>query len=101
MHAVINHLPIRPDADWTEIARRFDSLAADTLPDHPEVLAMQVVKAGPEEAILVISFADAAAMAAFSSKVAAPWFAEHIRPFLAGPADRRTGEVVSGFQRGG
>ena len=48
MHAVVNHLPIRPDTDLTEIARRLDSLAADTLPDHPEVLGMQVVQAGPE-----------------------------------------------------
>ena len=61
---------------------------------------MQVVRAGDAEAILVITFADAASMAAFSSTVAGPWFAEHIRPFLAGPADRRTGEVVAGFPMG-
>jgi hypothetical protein len=29
-----------------------------------------------------------------SSKVAAPRFAEHMRPYLAGPASRSVGEVV-------
>jgi hypothetical protein len=99
MHVVVNHLPIKPDADWAEIARRFDRLAADTLPGHPEVRGMQVVQAGPEEAILVITFADAAAMADFSSQIAAPWFAEHIRPFLAGPADRKTGKLIADFPK--
>jgi hypothetical protein len=58
---------------------------------------MQLVRAGDTEAIVVIGFADAGSMAEFSSKIAGPWVAEHIRPFLAGPADRQTGAVVAGF----
>jgi hypothetical protein len=99
MHAVVNHLPIRPDADWSEIVRRFEGLAAVLLPGQPEVLGLQVVRAGPEEAILVITFTDAAALADFSSNTAVPWFTEQIRPFLAGPADRKTGEVVFSFPK--
>jgi len=28
MHAVVNRLPIRADADWPEVARKFDEFAA-------------------------------------------------------------------------
>jgi hypothetical protein len=28
MHVVINRLPIRPDADWVELARKFDEFDA-------------------------------------------------------------------------
>lgn len=99
MHVVVNHLPIKPDADWDDMARRFDRFGDRVRAAHPEVLGMQVVRASAAEAILLIGFANAASMADFSSTVAAPWFAEHIRPFLAGPADRKTGEVVAGFPR--
>ena len=31
-----------------------------------------------------------------SKNVGAPWFAEHIRPFMAGPVSRSIGEIVGG-----
>ena len=36
-----------------------------------------------------------------SANVAAPWFAENIRPYLAGPAQRSVGEVIAGELAGG
>ena len=99
MHVVVNTLPIKPDADWAELSRRFDAFCADARPAHPGFLGAQIVRSGPEEAVLIISFSDEAVMAAFSSTVAAPWFAENVRPFLAGPANRKTGAVVAGFPK--
>jgi hypothetical protein len=97
MHVVVNHIPIKPGADWGEMCRLFNGFGAELRPGHPEILAMQIVKASEEEAILLISFSDEATMTDFSRNVAGPWFAENIRPFLAGPADRKTGAVVAGF----
>ncbi|MCV2866860.1 hypothetical protein [Defluviimonas sp. WL0075] len=99
MHIVINTLSIKPDADWATLARLFDGFCDGARPDHPGLVGAQIVQSGPEEAILIISFSDAETMASFSSTVAAPWFAEHVRPFLAGPANRKTGAVVAGFPR--
>jgi len=99
MHSVVNHVPIRPGADWDEMIRLIESLGRDILAAHAEVISMQVVRASDEEAILVINFADETGMKDFSSNIAGPWFAEHIRPFMGGPADRKTGEVVTHYQR--
>jgi hypothetical protein len=77
MHTVVNHLPIRPDADRSEMAARFEAFAADPRGSHPKVRGAQLLKAGDTEAILVIAFEDQATMQHVST-VAAPWFAENI-----------------------
>jgi len=100
MHSVVNHIPLAPGADWGELVRLFDGFCAEILPAHPEALAIEVIRTSDAEMILVITFTDAETMASFSSKVAAPWFAEHIRRFMGGPADRKTGEIVASYKRG-
>jgi hypothetical protein len=62
MHTVVNHLPIRPDTDWSEMAARFEAFAADPRGSHPKVRGAQLLKAGDTEAILVIVFEDQATM---------------------------------------
>ena len=94
MHAVVNQIQISETADWTKMTSLFRDFSAGTLDSHPEVISMQAVRASDTELILIILFRDAEAMAQFSSAVAGPWFAENIRPFMGGPADRKTGEVV-------
>jgi len=99
MHTLVNHLTIKPDSDWAEIARRFDSMGEMARNGHPDVLQAQLVRTGPDAAVMVASFTDEEAMKTFSSTVAGPWFGENLREYLAGPADRRTGEMLAGFVR--
>lgn len=100
MHAVVNHLPIRPDADWADIASKFDAFAAGVKRDFPQMKTAVLLKVSETEAIFVGVYADIETMKHVSSNVAAPWFAENIRPYLAGPAVRSAGEVIGGFARG-
>ncbi len=99
MHAVVNHLPIRPDADWTDIASKFDGFAASVKHDFPQMKTAVLLKVSDTEAIFVGVYADLETMQHVSTNVAAPWFAQNIRPYLAGPAARSAGEVIGGFAR--
>lgn len=100
MHVVVNHLPFKPDADWAEIARRFDAFSADTRQKYPALHSAMVIKVSDTEGIFVGIYDDAETMQHVSSNVAGPWFAESIRSFLAGQTNRSIGEVVSGFAHG-
>jgi len=100
MHAVVNHLPIRPDADWPDITRKFAAFAEGVKRDFPAMKSGVLMRAGENEAIFIGVYDDTATAEHVSSKVAAPWFGENIRPYLAGPADRSSGEVIAGFARG-
>lgn len=97
MHAVVNHLPIRPDADWADISAKADSFFIRTRAAYPKLRSAILVRVGEGEAIFVGVYDDRATMDHVSSEVAAPWFAENVRPYLAGPAARSSGEVVAGF----
>ncbi len=94
MHAVVNHLPIKPDADWNALAGKFETF--NTIIDSPDFCGCSLIHAGAEEAIILVLFRTRSALDDFSSNIAAPWFAEHVRPFLAGPVSRSTGEIVAG-----
>jgi hypothetical protein len=96
MFAVVNHLPIREDADWSEISRRFNDFANGIKPSYPALRTAVVVKVGPGEAVFIGLYDDRATMEHVSANVAAPWFAENIRPFLSGPTARSVGEVIAG-----
>lgn len=97
MHAVVNHLPIRPDADWADIAAKFETFAAGVKRDFPQMKTAVLLRVSNTEAIFVGVYADLETMVHVSSNVAAPWFAANIRPYLGGPAARSAGEVIGGF----
>ena len=100
MHAVVNHLTIRPDADWSDIATKFATFAEGVRRDFPAMKTGVLMRAGDNEAVFIGVYSDQATAEHVSSKVAAPWFAENIRPYLSGPANRSSGEVIAGFTRG-
>jgi hypothetical protein len=99
MHTVVNHLPIKPGADWAEIARLFGGFADGVKAKYEGMVVALLHKVSDTEALFVGVYTDPATMQEVSSNVAAPWFAEHIRPFLAGPANRSSGESIAGFRR--
>jgi hypothetical protein len=96
MHTIVNHLPIRADADWTALAGKMHAFLTATRKTVPKLRGGLVVKVSDGEAILIVFYEDEATMNEVSSKIAAPWFAENIRPYLAGPVSRSVGAVVAG-----
>jgi len=94
MHAVINHLPIKPDTDWTALAGKVGAFNAGI--SHPDFRGLSLIRTDDNEAIVLVLFATRAALDEISRNVAAPWFAENVRPHLAGPVSRSVGEVVAG-----
>jgi len=97
MYAVINHVPIKPDADRDAFAAKV--AAFETEFGHPDFHSSLVVRVSDTEAVFVVLYANRAALEQISREIAAPWFAQHIRPYLAGPVTRSTGQVVAGALR--
>jgi hypothetical protein len=94
MHAVVNHLPIKPDTDWAEIVGKVDAFAASVT--HPDYRGLSLIRTEEQDAILLVLFTSRSALDEISRTVAGPWFAENMRPYLAGAASRSVGEVVAG-----
>jgi hypothetical protein len=94
MHAVINHLPIKPDTDWAALAAKANAFNA--IVDHPDFRGLSMIRAADNEAIILVLFATRPALDDVSRNVAAPWFTENMKQYLAGPASRSVGEVVGG-----
>jgi hypothetical protein len=94
MHAVINHLPIKPDTDWTALAAKIDAFNA--IVDHSDFHGLSMIRAGDNEAILLVLFATRLALDDVSRNVAAPWFTENMKQHLAGAANRSVGEIIAG-----
>lgn len=96
MHVVINRLPIRPDADWTEFCRKIEAFDALATAASPDFRGISLIRNSGEEAVIFVQFATLGELERVSRDVAAPWFAENIRPFLAAAVNRTVGEVVAG-----
>jgi hypothetical protein len=101
MYAVVNHLPVRPDADWAAIAAKFSAFAEGTGKAYPKLRTAVLTRVSDTEMIFTGVYEDEATAQHVSSNVAAPWFAENIRMYLAGPANRSAGTVIAGFAGGG
>lgn len=97
MHAVVNHLPLKPGANWGGLVELFDPFFAEVRSRHPGLKSAMLLKSSDTEAIFVGVYADAETMRHVSSNVAAPWFAANIRPLLGGQVQRSESEVVAGF----
>ena len=78
MHAAISKLTLgRPvDAALVQKVRAF----IVTFTQHPEVLDVQFVVVSDTEAVFLVHFTTREALDRISKEVAAPWFAEHVRP---------------------
>jgi hypothetical protein len=94
MHAVVNKLTLGKPIDealTSNIEREFGPL----IRKHPGFVDAWFVRVSDSEAIVVALYATREAMDEASREIAAPWFAENVRPYLAGPVQRSVGEVVA------
>lgn len=73
------------------------AIAASGDPSQPTFLGGQVVRVSDTESIALTFFETREALDDVSSKIAGPWFAENVRPYLGGPVERSVGEVVARF----
>jgi hypothetical protein len=93
MHALVNKLTLAKPLD-AEVLRKLEDFLTQMRREHPDFLDGRVIRVSDTSVIMVAFYATREALDEISSKVAAPWFAEHVRPYLGGPADRQVGEVV-------
>ena len=100
MHIIITRLPLKPDCDWGEIARKIETVGELGRANSAEFRGVSLVRGSPEEAILLVQFDGRDELDRFSREVAGPWFAENMRQYLAGPVNRTVGEIVTGHLAG-
>ena len=96
MHAVINHLPLHKTTDWPALALLFQTFEEKTRTAHPAFRGVTLIRVDDDHAILVVIFDTREALDEISKNVAGPWFAENVRPLLAGAVSRSVGEVIAG-----
>lgn len=96
MHIVVNRFRLREDVDWPVLQSEVDRFHARVSRQREDLRGVSLVRVGDAEAIFLVLFETREALDDISRNIAAPWFAQHVRPFLAGPVDRQVGEIVAG-----
>ncbi len=93
MHAVVNRLTFADPVSADLLARLRD----DAMPRVRDggCLEAHVVQTGERELHLILVFHAADDADRMMREVGSPWMREHVVPLLAGPTDRRVGEVVA------
>jgi len=99
MHIVVNQFALQDSVDWADLQSKIDQLQALLSSQRRDFRGVSLVRVGDAKAILVVLFDNQEALEDISKNLAAPWFAEHIRPYLAGPVDRQVGEIVAGYMK--
>jgi hypothetical protein len=93
MHVVINKLTLSKPVDDALVQKVREFFV--TFTKNPEVVDAQLVVVSDTAAVVLVHFTTREALDRISKEVAAPWFAEHVRPYLGGPVERVVGEVVT------
>ena len=96
MHIVVNRFSLTENVDWTILESKVNQLQAQVAGERADFHGVSLVRIGQTEAILLVLFETREALDDISKNIAAPWFTEHVKPYLAGPVDRQVGEIVAG-----
>lgn len=97
MHTVVNHLTLHESVDWPDVESKVEEFQASLSAERSEFRGVSLVRVSGTHAILLVFFTTLEALQEISRDIAAPWFTEHLKPYLAGPVDRHVGEIVAGF----
>jgi hypothetical protein len=89
---VVSHLPLTVPVD--EIASVVEREFGPVFRDQPGFECFYLVKAGDQDAIAIIVWADAASAAAGAAVVGPTIFNDHLVPVLAGPQIRSVGPAL-------
>ena len=99
MHIVVTQLPLVDGVDWLEFQSKVDQFQGKLSAERPEFRGVSLVRVSDNKAILVVLFNDRESLDDISSNLAAPWFADNLKSYLAGPVDRQVGEIVAGSMK--
>ena len=95
MYTIITKLTLTKPLD-AELLRKMErEFFVQAKEASPGFLGGQVVQMSDTHTVMLAFFASREALDEVSSKVAGPWFAANVRPYLAGPVERSVGEVVA------
>jgi len=95
MYVVVNRLPLAKPIDDALITR----INSELLPGAkmlPGFRSLQLVRNSETEAIIIVHFETLDAVERVTKEYAAPWFRQHVLPYLSGPSTRTVGELVAG-----
>ena len=95
MHAIVTKLALAKPLDDALLHK----VEAELIPrarQYAGFLEMRVVRVSDTEAIIPVFFSSSSReqLDELSSKLAGPWFADNVRPYLGGPVQRSVGEVI-------
>lgn len=99
MHVVINQLTLKESTDWKDLEAKVDQFQAQVLKDHAACRSLSLVRVSDSKAVFLVFFDNRTALNDISKNIAAPWFAENVRPYLAEPVERSVGEIVAGSMK--
>jgi hypothetical protein len=94
MHALVNKLTLGKPID-SALLQKIEHGLGPLMSGKPGFVEMRLIEVSDTEAIIVAVYTTREALDELSRDVAAPWFAEHVRPYLGGPAQRSVGKVVA------
>lgn len=99
MHIVVNHFTLRETVDWPALESKVDQFQVHLSNERSDFRGVSLVRVSDTKAIFVVLFDGRESLDDISKNIAAPWFAEHVRPYLDGPMDRHAGEIVAGHMK--
>ena len=94
MHIVVNRLTFKADADWEAMKAKIPAFA-EVVRAEPDFIGIELLRVDQTTGIIMVRYKNRDTLDKASSEIAAPWFAQNMRQFLGGPADRVVGEVVA------
>jgi hypothetical protein len=97
MFTVINNLPIKADADWEDIAGKFDAFSKDVKERFPASRSAVLTRINDTMVVFVGIYDDMETLEKVSSEIAAPWFAENLRKYMSAKNSRVVGKVIAGY----
>ena len=97
MHAIVNDLTLIESVDWPDLESKVEAFQAHVAAQRSDFRGVSLVRVSDTHGILLVLFDSLEALEDISKNIAGPWFAENLRHYLAGPVDRKTGEVVAGI----
>ncbi len=87
-------MPLKPGTDWQALTAKVDAFNGEVT--HPDFRGISLIRTGDSEAVVLGLCTARESLDEVSRNRAGPWFAEHIRPYLAGAVNRSVGEVIAG-----
>jgi len=94
MHAIVNTLKLARPLDAPLLRKIKEEFFPHVREANAGFLGAKIVQVSELEVVLLAFYANREVLDEVSSKIAGPWFAENVRPYLAGPVTRSVGEVV-------